>query len=51
MATVAPYLGKGANQAPARRYHCRAGIVTAATLCGSVLLDLPPMVSALRGLP
>ena len=51
MATVAPYLGKGANQAPARRYHRVSGIDTAATLCGSVLLGVPPMISTLRGLP
>lgn len=51
MATVAPYLGKVANQAPVRRYHRRTGIVTAATLCGPVLLGFPPMISTLRGLP
>jgi len=51
MATVALYQGKGANQAPARRYNRIAGPVTAVTLCGSVLLSVPPMVSTLRGLP
>jgi hypothetical protein len=51
MATVAPHLGKVANQALARRYHRRTGIVTAATFCGPVLLDVPPMVSTLSGLP
>jgi len=51
MATVALYQGKGANQAPARRYNPIAGTLTAATLCGSVLLIVPPMVSTLRGLP
>jgi hypothetical protein len=51
MATVDPYQGKGANQAPARRYNRIAGTVTAAIFCGSVLLSVPPMVSTLRGLP
>jgi hypothetical protein len=51
MANLAPYLGKDANQAPARRYHRVAGTVTAATLRGSVLLDVPSMVLTLSGLP
>jgi hypothetical protein len=50
MATIAPYLGKGAKPAPARRYHRIAGIVTATIPCGSVLLAVPPMVSTLRRL-
>jgi hypothetical protein len=51
MATIAPYLGKGPKLAQARRHHPIAGIVTAAILCGSVLLSVPPMVSTLHGLP
>ena len=51
MATIAPYLGKGAKQAPARRLHRVAGTITAATHRGSVLLDVPPMVLTLSGLP
>lgn len=50
MATVAPYQGKGANQAPTRRYNRIAGTVSAATLCGSVLLSVSPVISTLRGL-
>jgi hypothetical protein len=51
MATVAPYQGKGANQAPTRRYHRIAGTATAAIFCRSVLLGLRPRISTLRGLP
>jgi hypothetical protein len=51
MATVALYQGRGANQAPARRYNRVAGPFAAATLCGSVLLGVPPMDLTLRGLP